>query len=104
VAGFLPFLGAFSFTQNLPNPEIIISSPDARVDFIISSRDSIVFFASTGVWLFFSEIFSMIVCLVSANLGAVLFEVTVFIVEAIAISECCQEIGLGVGQTPQYYK
>ena len=46
----------------------------------------------------------MIVCLVSANLGAVLFEVTVFIVEAIAISECCQEIGLGVGQTPQYYK
>jgi hypothetical protein len=47
VAGFLPFRSFFSFTQNLPNPLTRTSSPDARVDFIISiscSTNSVLFF------------------------------------------------------------
>ena len=59
-----------------------MSSPDPRVSFIISRGVSNVSFASEGVWLFFSEIFSMMVVLVSVNLGALLLylfiEITVF--------------------------
>ena len=69
VAGFRPFLDAFSFTQNLPNPDIITSSPDAKVNFMISRSSSTVSFASGGERMVFSAIFSMIVVLVSANLG-----------------------------------
>jgi len=36
VAGFLPLRSRFSLTHNLPNPLIRTSSPDARVDLIIS--------------------------------------------------------------------
>ncbi len=72
VAGFLPFRGAFSLTWNFPNPDIITSSPDAKVDFMISRRISIVSFASEGDWLISSEIFSMIICLVIADKGCVL--------------------------------
>ena len=64
VAGFLPLRGDFSLTWNLPKPDIIISSPDANVDFMISRRVSKVSFASDGGWLFFSDIFWMIVVLV----------------------------------------
>ena len=45
------------------------SSPDARVDFMISRRVSMTSFASEGEQLFFSDIFSMIVVLVRVNLA-----------------------------------
>ena len=48
MAGFLPFLGALSFTWNLPNPDIIRSSPDASVDFMVSRRTSNTGLASAG--------------------------------------------------------
>jgi hypothetical protein len=38
VAGFLPFLLAFCFTQSLPKPEINTSSPDSR-DCLMSSSN-----------------------------------------------------------------
>jgi len=57
--------GDFSLPWNLPKPEIIISSPDARVDFMISRRVSIVFFASEDDWILFSDIFSIMVVLSS---------------------------------------
>lgn len=40
VAGFLAFRSAFCLTQNLPNPLIRTSSPDASVDLMISRRIS----------------------------------------------------------------
>ena len=43
VAGFRPLRSRFSLTQNLPNPEIRTSSPDARDDLIISRIVSTVF-------------------------------------------------------------
>ena len=67
VAGFLPFLGAFSLTQNFPNPEIMTSSPDTKVDFIVSRSSSIVSFAFESEILLFYAIFSMIVDFVSAK-------------------------------------
>jgi hypothetical protein len=42
VAGFRPLRSRLSLTQNFPNPEIRTSSPDARVDLIISRIFSIV--------------------------------------------------------------
>jgi len=42
VAGFLPLRDFFSFTMNLPKPEIKRSSPDSRVCLMISKRASIV--------------------------------------------------------------
>jgi hypothetical protein len=47
VAGFLPFRSFLSFTQNLPNPLTRTSSPDARVDLMVSmscSTTSLLFF------------------------------------------------------------
>ena len=47
VAGFLPRLSFLSFTQNLPNPLTRTSSPDARVDLMVSmscSTSSVLFF------------------------------------------------------------
>jgi len=40
VEGFRPLRSLLSLTWNLPNPEIIASSPDSRVRFMISSRVS----------------------------------------------------------------
>jgi len=40
VAGFLPLRSFFSFTQNLPNPEINTSSPDSSVLLMISKHVS----------------------------------------------------------------
>jgi hypothetical protein len=42
VAGLRPFRSRLSFTQNLPNPLTNTSSPDSRVDLIISSRVSVI--------------------------------------------------------------
>jgi len=56
VAGFLPFLCAFSFTQNLPNPLARTSSPDERVRLMISRNVSV-----TSADLFFvNPLWSMI--------------------------------------------
>lgn len=41
VAGFRPRCSFFPFTQNLPKPEIRISSPDTRVCLMVSKRESI---------------------------------------------------------------
>lgn len=49
--------------------DIIISSPDARADFMISSRVSTTSFAMVGLRLFFCESVSMIVFLVQDNLS-----------------------------------
>ena len=42
VAGFLPRRSAFCFTQKRPKPEINTSSPDSSVDFMSSSKVSMV--------------------------------------------------------------
>jgi len=41
VAGFRPFRSTLSLTQNFPKPLIKMSSPDTKVDFMISSRASV---------------------------------------------------------------
>jgi len=55
IAGFLPRLSFFSFTQNLPNPLTRTSSPDARVDLMVSmscSTNSVLFFwGNPSPWL-----------------------------------------------------
>jgi hypothetical protein len=72
VAGFLPLRAALSFTQNFPKPEINTSSPDARLDLMISSSDSVISLALSPEMLNCCWICSTMSVFVSAMQSSVL--------------------------------